>query len=944
MTSTPGRNPTHNDYTVGWVSTLPLELAAATAMLEERHVSLSTPPSDTNTYTLGSIGGHNIAIACLPMGKTGNNPAATVATQMIRTFPFIRFGLMVGIGAGIPPKVRLGDVVVSTPTDKYPGVVQWDFGKAEDGGKFERKGALDNPPTTLLTALTHLKTEHALNGSRIPDYLAEAEKKYPIFAATLPRPGSLQDVLFKASYSHIVKSATGDEEEEEEEEASCPSCDKAMTVDRKPRAMTVHYGLIASETKLKKALENQPLCLDIGAAGLMDSFPCIVVRGICDYADSHKNKVWQNNAAAVAAAFAKELLNHVQPRDVKEERTVKDILHQVGIDIQKASGYVEAVKAHLDKKEDLEILEWLTKVNYGQQQSDYLNQRQPGTGQWLLNSDEFKTWVEGDRQTLFCPGIPGSGKTILTSIVIDKLTTGFNDNDNIVIAYLYCNFRRKDEQKAENLIASVLKQLAQSRPSLPESVKSLHDKHKNKRTEPSFGEISQALQSVASVYSRVFVVVDALDECQASDGRHSRVLSEIFALQANKCGANIFATSRFIPEITTEFARSVQLEIRASDEDVKGYIEGHINRDMPRLRTHIDECPKLMEEIRIGISSAVQGMFLLAQIYLSSLNDKTTPKKVRDALAGFQEQAMERIRGQEQGLWDLAKRALTWITCATRPLTTMELRHALAVEENAAELDKCNLPQIELIVSVCAGLVTVDEASDIIRLSDITKICVTYLSFNVFESGMCQSNHEFKERLQSNPLYDYAARNWGHHARKSSRLPEVVEGFLMCQATVEAASQAFHTTNGHSQLVPKQTTGLHLAASLGVHEATPLSWAARGGHEAVVELLLATDQAEVDSKDRHGQTPLSRAAKGGHEAVVKLLLATGQAEINSKDRYGQTPLSRAADCGHESVVRLLLETGQAEVDSKDILGRTPLSLAAGKGHEAVAKLLRELDE
>lgn len=332
---------THNDYTVGWVSALPLERTAATAMLDQRHPSLPTP-NDTNAYTLGSIGGHNVVIACLPKGKIGNNPAATAATQMVRTFPSIRFGLMVGIGGGIPPKVRLGDVVVSTPTDGYPGVVQWDFGKAKEGGEFEQKGILNNPPTTLLTALTDLETEHAMAGSRVPEYLAEAKEKYPRFASTLPRPGSLEDVLFKASYSHVARTATDDEEEEEEEdeeeEASCRFCDRAMTVARKPRDMTVHYGLIASgnqvikdatlRQRLKKAWGNQLLCVEMEAAGLMESFPCIVVRGICDYADSHKNKMWQNQAAAVAAAFAKELLSHVQPRDVKEERPVKDILHQ----------------------------------------------------------------------------------------------------------------------------------------------------------------------------------------------------------------------------------------------------------------------------------------------------------------------------------------------------------------------------------------------------------------------------------------------------------------------------------------------------------------------------------------------------------------------------------------------------------------------------------------
>ena len=151
--------------------------------------------------------------------------------------------------------------------------------------------------------------------------------------------------------------------------------------------------------------------------------------------------------------------------------------------------------------------------------------------------------------------------------------------------------------------------------------------------------------------------------------------------------------------------------------------------------------------------------------------------------------------------------------------------------------------------------------------------------------------------------------------------------------------------------LPEQITGLHLAAYLGVDDAvrdllssnspdlkddygqTPLAWAARNGHEAVLKLLLATGTVEVNSKDKQGWTPLSWAAENGHEAVVRLLLATGTVEVNSKDVYGRTALSWAAENGHEAVVKLLLATGTVEVDSKDVYGQTPLLFAANKGHE-----------
>ena len=138
---------THGDYSVGWVCALPKEQTAATAMLDQIHPDLPKPPNDHNTYTFGSIGKHNIVIACLPKGKYGNNSAATVATRIVATFPSIKIGLMVGIGGGILPKVRLGDVMVSTSVDQYPGVVQWDMGKAEKDGNFKQTGVLNNPPS-----------------------------------------------------------------------------------------------------------------------------------------------------------------------------------------------------------------------------------------------------------------------------------------------------------------------------------------------------------------------------------------------------------------------------------------------------------------------------------------------------------------------------------------------------------------------------------------------------------------------------------------------------------------------------------------------------------------------------------------------------------------------------------------------------------------------------
>jgi len=312
-------------YTVGWICALPTELKAAQVMLDRRHTPLeSMNPQDSNNYILGSIGKHNVVIACLP--EYGNVAAAKSATMMNATFPSLRFGLMVGIGGGIPSEgkdIRLGDIVVSDPTGRGGGVIQYDLGKMEQDG-FKRLGSLNKPPALLRTTVKKLEGTYCLE-EKISELVTAAFERFPKWANEFKYLGVEADQLFKANYPHINNNP------------NCNDCAKngAGIVDRSnrpnPARPEIHYGSIASGNSVMKngldrdllAQRDNVICFEMEAAGLMDDFNCLVIRGISDYADSHKNWQWQPYAAAVAAAYAKRLLLEIPPQAVKELEPIR---------------------------------------------------------------------------------------------------------------------------------------------------------------------------------------------------------------------------------------------------------------------------------------------------------------------------------------------------------------------------------------------------------------------------------------------------------------------------------------------------------------------------------------------------------------------------------------------------------------------------------------------
>ncbi|OCL00089.1 putative kinesin [Cenococcum geophilum 1.58] len=429
------------DYTVGWICALPIELATAEEMLDEEDESLAQDSSDDNLYTLGRIGGHNVVLAYLPAGQTGTQSAATVAARMRSKFASIRFGLMVGIGGGVPTPesdIRLGDVVISQPYLQHRGVVQYDFGKTGAGGHIARTGSLNAPPVVLLNAVSKLRALHYRGRSNLATYLSTFD---PLehFSRSMVGP----DILFEATYNHIGG-------------ATCEQCSREKEVKRTPRVgqgVAIHYGTIASGNQvIKDAITRDRIskelggvmCFEMEAAGLMNNLPCLVIRGICDYADSHKNKKWQPYAAATAAACAKEILSVIPATEVVTTRTV-DEATIYGI------LWSTINKLNLDQ-----FLKMLLEVGQDEHISTIppLDRNHPSF-YWIFRNLDFVQWSSaGCSQVLWLSGPPERNIHQVSSYIV-----GQGKKTDHLVLYFFCSAAIKRKSIVTAFVHTLLKQI-----------------------------------------------------------------------------------------------------------------------------------------------------------------------------------------------------------------------------------------------------------------------------------------------------------------------------------------------------------------------------------------------------------------------------------------------------------------------------------------------------
>ncbi|KAK8208092.1 hypothetical protein IWZ01DRAFT_454504 [Phyllosticta capitalensis] len=654
-----------NSYNVGWICALPIEQGAAREFLDKIH----GPPrevhtGDTNTYTLGEIGPHRVVIAGLPRGDYGTTAAAGVVTHLLHSFPNVRIGLLVGIGGGAPSSdsdIRLGDVVVSTPPSNGGAVLRYDYGKDIQDNEYKITGFLAPPQQALLTATAAIESHH-YRGNGIHSQIEQTIQGVPKLEKLFGRPNLSTDRLFLPHFTHM------DSEKSCEDACLRNDClgndDDVMDIDpseklaKFPRRINragdpeIHYGVIASANTLMKNAKRRDelaqrygvLCFEMEASGVMNHFPCIVIRGICDYSDTHKNKNWQGYAAMTAAAYAKQLVGLVAPTNVERERTINETMVKTMNTTNSFKGLDEIqsdIQRMLAENDVDKRIAWLSAPNPTENHEFASHKRHSGTGRWLLQRSEYLKWksCRNSNSFLWLRGKLGSGKTILSSMIIEDLkmeNTQSMENIPGKPLYFYFDFANTRKQSLKDALRSLINQLCNMgidpRKYILQS--DLHTK------EPTIQSLLRIFHAMVEKIGEVWIVLDALDECATRHDYSSGELLpwvEQLMVSQKACNIHLLVTSRPEYDILDAFEGWVPSDsiVPIQSDTVADDIAAYIHKKVAELKLWKSK-PKLRLDLQPKIEDALlqkaDGVFRWVACQLDDLNRCIIPSDIEKTL------------------------------------------------------------------------------------------------------------------------------------------------------------------------------------------------------------------------------------------------------------------------------------------------------------------------
>ncbi|KAK6977559.1 ANK-REP-region domain-containing protein [Favolaschia claudopus] len=610
------------------------------------------------------------------------------------------------------------------------------------------------------------------------------------------------------------------------------------------------------------------------------------------------------------------------------------------------------------------ILGWLSPFNFFQRQNDIFETCQEGTGQWFLSSQNFKTWLSSPQKVLWCEGIQGSGKTALSSLVIDYIQNTYITSPSTGFAWLYLDYKEDQVQTKANLFANICHQLWVCKP-IPVLLQNLYTKHLARKTRPTLNEIVNVLQITLLEHSRMYLVIDALDEF--SDPERAGFLLKLAKI-IKQFPVHLLITVRPHSVSHNYFPHIQRIEIEAHQEDITLYVEDQL-QILPNVVSLIKVRPSLLQEIIQAVGKDVNGMFLLAKLRMASLAAQTNITSLLAAITELPRDltiayliTMDRINSQSETYKELAHRTLMWVSNAIRPLSVTELCQILAVEPGDTSLDLVKAPHIEIILAVCAGLVTIDKEVSVVRLVHFTaqdwlgswfpnahkKIaltCFQYLGFSDISDWRSFDGKKY-------PLAIYSQHCIEHTQKTGNCEIELIDQVKQFASKAYSWRKLWKTlwwsTFWGLGPWPKeqhdfQTLVLAAAGNLQSityhllteeqfdtrHYKCALSLAAYRGHCEIVQLLLSLESV-------NSEWGLHSAIAGKRPGIVAILLNVG-VDLSIIDGCYGSALQRAAR-GSEPIVKLLLDAG-ADVNIVGGSYGTALYVAACSGSERIVKML-----
>ncbi|KAF3308734.1 hypothetical protein TWF173_000746 [Orbilia oligospora] len=891
-------------FEIAIICALPLEASVVGELFDRRYdeKAYGKAQGDSNAYSTGVIGNHNVVLVHMPdMGKVA---AATAAACLHSSFQNIQLALTVGICGAAPSdpqsgkKIHIGDVVISE------GLIQYDLGRRYSKNTFMRKDTprdnLPRPRPKVRAVLAKLKTKQGL--CWLQNKLSEHLKFFPQkLSETALHLGAIEDELFTNG-----------------------SSTNPIT----------HFGLIASGDTVMKSEEDRDfiisrdgvIAFEMEGAGVWEKFPySLVIKGVCDYADSHKNKKWQDYAAAAAAAATKAFLEHWStdtPRAPSSDARAK-----------------ESEEERTHRAKEIEVLKILYRSPYRDQKDRNID-RISGTCEW------------------FTPD------AVLAKYLIDHVLPS---TDIRTTCYFFFKDDFEDQRSIIIALCCILHQLFTQKPVLLSKAIFERFQATGKEFARSFRELWDALLCAADENTgEIVCVLDAIDECD-DDGRTrlSRALRELYSTSTKRCSnLKFLLTSRPYGKIRQGFRPSelpespiIHLSGESEDEikkislEIDIFIKAKVQDIGRQLRLRDDEEDLLLRELMRVPNRTYLWVRLTLDLIESDVSiDKSKIVKITSNLPTTVDEAYERILSKSCNLEE-ARKLLQIVVAAERPLTLeeMNLAMALALRDGHQSYDDVDLKPVERfreeIRDLCGLIVTIvnskiyllhqtvkeflvpdtnrsGDTKNLIQMKDCYKwkhslrpldshsvlatICLQHLQFAEFGLDPQDDLITPSEYAKDYVFLDYSAKNWFTHIHESQTGPEDT----------------------------KTQWGLDRTKSiLKLSGRTPLFYAVWNRHIPVVDLLLNAG-ARVDIEDDVGGTPLSYAICSGNDDLAKLLLKNGT-KAESKESIVRKLLFAGAKKGDRDVVELLLETGIVDSDVTDNDGITLLLWATIYNHKAV---------